>query len=108
MHGVTIPAGDSVIVALSAANRDPARFPDPDSLDLARSPNPHLGFGHGIHFCPGAALGRLEVQVAVGTLLRRLPDLRLAHVPEDLPWVQAVLTRGVQHLPVAYGEGLQQ
>ena len=107
VHGVTIPAGDSVIVALGAANRDPARFRDPDSLDLARSPNPHLGFGHGIHFCPGAALGRLEVQVAVETLLRRLPDLRLAHVPEDLPWVEAVLTRGVQHLPIAYGEGLQ-
>lgn len=103
VHGVTIPAGDSVIVALSAANRDPNQFREPDALELSRSPNPHLGFGHGIHFCPGAALGRLEVQVAVQSLFRRLPDLRLAQTPDDLPWVQAVLTRGVERLPVAFG-----
>lgn len=56
LHGTGIPAGDSVIVSLCAANRDPRRFDDPDALDLDRSPNPHLAFGHGIHFCPGAAL----------------------------------------------------
>jgi cytochrome P450 len=102
VHGVTIPAGDSVIVALSAANRDPARFSDPETLDLSRSPNAHLGFGHGIHFCPGAALGRTEVQVAVGTLIRRLSMLKLASGTDELPWVQAVLTRGVERLPVSY------
>ncbi len=103
VHGVTIPAGDSVIVALSAANRDPARFADPDTLDLTRSPNPHLGFGHGIHFCPGATLGRTEVQVAVETLIRRLPNLALPAEPDELAWVQAVLTRGVERLALTYG-----
>ncbi|MFE6686804.1 cytochrome P450 [Streptomyces sp. NPDC057743] len=103
LHGTRIPAGDSVIVSLCAANRDPRRFADPDALDFDRSPNPHLAFGHGSHFCPGAALARAELQIALGTLLRRLPGLRLA-VPEDqLPWIPAVLARGVNHLPVTYG-----
>ncbi|MFB7631473.1 cytochrome P450 [Streptomyces sp. NPDC056149] len=102
LHGARIPAGDSVIVSLCAANRDPRRFADPDTLDFDRSPNPHLAFGHGIHFCPGAALARAELQISLGTLLRRLPGLRLA-VPEDqLPWIPAVLARGVNHLPVTY------
>ncbi|MFE7542637.1 cytochrome P450 family protein [Streptomyces platensis] len=103
LYGTRIPAGDSVIVSLSAANRDDRQFPDADALHFDRSPNPHLAFGHGIHFCPGAALARIELQVAVGTLLRRLPDLRLA-VPEDeLAWTPAVLARGVGRLPVTYG-----
>lgn len=112
LRGTPIPAGDSVIVSLAAANRDPARFTDPDVLDLGRSPNPHLAFGHGIHYCPGAALGRTEVHLAVKTLLRELPDLQLDlgagadGVAEGsdggLPWVQAVLTRGVDRLPVTY------
>jgi cytochrome P450 len=105
LHGVEIPAGDSVIVSLSAANRDPARFADPGRLDLGRSPNPHLTFGHGIHYCPGAALGRVEVQVAVTALLRRFPALRLAAPLGEMEWVQAVLTRGVERLPVALSPG---
>ena len=100
LRGAAIPAGDSVIVSLAAANRDPARFAEADTLDLARSPNPHLAFGHGIHFCPGAALARAEVQVAVGSLLRRLPQLRLATGAEDLAWASGVLTRGVEQLLV--------
>ncbi|OLT16972.1 cytochrome [Pseudonocardia sp. CNS-139] len=100
LHGRAIPAGDSVIVSLCAANRDPRRFTDPDRLDLDRSPNPHLAFGHGIHFCPGAALARAELQIAIGTLLRRLPGLRLAVEPGELTWVPAVLGRGVTALPV--------
>ncbi|MEU8787311.1 cytochrome P450 [Streptomyces sp. NPDC048637] len=103
LHGTRIPAGDSVIVSLSAANRDSRQFPDADALHFDRTPNPHLAFGHGIHFCPGAALARIELQIALGTLLRRLPDLRLA-VPEDeLEWTPAVLARGVGRLPVTYG-----
>ncbi|WP_435602091.1 cytochrome P450 family protein [Streptomyces sp. bgisy130] len=103
LYGTRIPAGDSVIVSLSAANRDSRQFPDADALHFDRTPNPHLAFGHGIHFCPGAALARIELQVALGTLLRRLPDPRLA-VPEDeLEWTPAVLARGVARLPVTYG-----
>lgn len=103
LFGTTVPAGDSVIVSLCAANRDPERFPDADTLDLDRSPNPHMAFGHGIHFCPGAALARAELQIAVRALLTRLPQIRLAVPDEDLVWVGAVLARGVNELPVAYG-----
>ncbi|MFC0843324.1 cytochrome P450 [Streptomyces noboritoensis] len=102
LHGTAVPAGDSVIVSLCAANRDPRRFEDPDALVLDRSPNPHLAFGHGIHFCPGAALARAELQVALGTVLARLPGLRLAVADGDLEWIQAVLGRGTVRLPVAY------
>ncbi|MFE6740295.1 cytochrome P450 family protein [Streptomyces tubercidicus] len=103
LYGTRIPAGDSVIVSLSAANRDARQFPDADALHFDRTPNPHLAFGHGIHFCPGATLARIELQVALGTLLRRLPELRFA-VPEDeLEWTPAVLARGVVRLPVTYG-----
>ncbi|MCC2276614.1 cytochrome P450 [Streptomyces sp. ET3-23] len=103
LHGTRVPAGDSVIVSLCAANRDPERFPDPDTLDLDRQQGPHLGFGHGIHFCPGAALARIELQVAIGTLIRRLPGLRLAVPEEELPWIPAVLGRGTSELPVTFG-----
>lgn len=102
LHGTRVPAGDSVIVSLCAANRDPERFPDPDTLDLDRAQGPHLGFGHGIHFCPGAALARIELQVALGTLIRRLPGLRLAVPDEELSWIPAVLGRGTSELPVAF------
>ncbi|MGW7691435.1 cytochrome P450 family protein [Streptomyces asiaticus] len=102
LHGTRIPAGDSVIISLCAANRDPRRFPDPDALDLDRSPNPHLAFGHGIHFCPGAALARAELQIALDTLLARLPGLRLAIDDADIEWIPAVLGRGTNHLPVGY------
>ncbi|MBK3579575.1 cytochrome P450 [Streptomyces sp. MBT65] len=106
LHGTDIPAGDSVIVSLCAANRDPRRFPDPDTLDLDRSPNPHLAFGHGIHFCPGAALARAELQTALGTLLTRLPGLQLAIADKDIEWVPAVLGRGTNSLPVDYDRRL--
>ncbi|PAZ14011.1 cytochrome P450 [Streptomyces sp. SA15] len=102
LHCTEVPSGDSVIVSLCAANRDPRRFPDPDTLDFERSPNPHLSFGHGIHFCPGAALARAELQIALGTLLTRLPGLHLAISDEDLEWIPAVLGRGTNHLPVGY------
>ncbi|MEV0962363.1 MULTISPECIES: cytochrome P450 [unclassified Streptomyces] len=103
LHGTAVPAGDSVIVSLCAANRDPRRFDRPDELDLERSPNPHLAFGHGIHFCPGAALARAELRIALDTLLTRLPGLHLAVPDEDIQWIPAVLGRGTNHLPVGYG-----
>lgn len=100
LHGRRVPAGDSIIVSLCAANRDPERFPDPDALDFGRSPNPHLAFGHGIHFCPGAALARAELRIALGTLLDHLPTFRLAIPEDDLNWIPAVLGRGVSSFPV--------
>ncbi len=78
-------AGDHVLVMVAAANRDPAAFPEPDRFDLERRPNRHLSFGHGAHRCIGAALARLEAQVAIGVLARRLPGLRLAGDPVRAP-----------------------
>jgi cytochrome P450 len=79
--GVTVEAGQGVVTLLAAANRDPERFPDPDRLDLARADGPHLTFSHGIHYCLGAALARLEGQEVLGALARRLPDAELAEEP---------------------------
>lgn len=104
LHGTEVPAGDPVIVSLSAANRDPRRFPG--TLDLDRTPNPHLLFGAGIHFCPGSALARTELQIALGTLLTRLPGLRLAVPVEDVEWIHAVFARGTTQLPVGYDRRL--
>lgn len=78
ISGVTIRAGQRISALLGAANRDPAVFADPDTFDAARDPNPHLAFGAGIHFCLGAPLARLELQLSVPALLRRFPELSLA------------------------------
>ncbi len=80
--GVTIPRGDMVFAVIASANRDERQFADPDTLDVAREPNKHLAFGLGPHFCLGAPLARLEGQIAINTLLRRLPEMRLAAAPE--------------------------
>ena len=79
--GVALRLGDKIGLLLAAANRDPERFPDPDLIDASRSPNPHVAFGGGIHFCIGAPLARLEMEVALPILFRRLPRLRLAERP---------------------------
>ena len=100
--GQRIQAGDSVTAFLGAANRDPAQFADPDRLDIARADNHHLAFGGGIHYCVGAPLARLEAQIAIDSLLRRLPGLRLQ---TDAPaWRQTAVLRGLQALPLATGE----
>lgn len=78
--GVTIPRSSQVTISLGAANRDPSRYPDPDVLQLGR--DPHVAFGHGIHYCVGARLARIEGEIAFGTLLRRFPELALAAEPE--------------------------
>ncbi|AXI79190.1 cytochrome P450 family protein [Peterkaempfera bronchialis] len=103
--GTEIPAGDPVLVVLAAADRDPDRFDGPDTLDLARRDNPHLGFGHGIHYCLGAPLARLEGQIALATLLTRLPDLELAADPDDLRWRGGLIMRGLRDLPVRFTPG---
>ncbi len=100
-----VPARQQVIVCLAAANRDPEVHPDPDTLDLGRTPRPHLAFGHGIHFCLGAPLARLEARVAFTTLLRRFPHLRLAVDRRDLSWSRGdgLVLRGLDALPVVLG-----
>ncbi|MFH8490495.1 cytochrome P450 [Streptomyces longisporoflavus] len=100
--GEDIATGDPVLVVLAAADRDPERFRYPDTLDLSRRDNQHLGYGHGIHYCLGAPLARLEGQTALATLLRRLPDLRLAAEPGDLRWRGGLIMRGLRTLPVEF------
>ncbi|MFE5171824.1 cytochrome P450 [Streptomyces sp. NPDC056634] len=100
--GQQIATGDPVLVVLAAADRDPARFHEPDTLDLSRRDNQHLGYGHGIHYCLGAPLARLEGTVAIETLLRRLPDLALAVDRADLRWRGGLIMRGLRTLPVEF------
>lgn len=99
LDGQEIKQGDLVVQFLGAANRDPAQFPDPDRLDIARSPNKHVAFGYGAHFCLGAALARLEAPVAINTVLRRMPNLQLA--TDTLEWQNTVF-RGLKALPVKF------
>jgi cytochrome P450 len=99
MGGKTIKRGEGVIAVMAAANRDPERFPDPDTLDLARADNRHLSFGWAAHFCFGAPLARIEGQVAFDRLIR-LPNLRLKPVP--LKWRTNLALRGLTALPVEF------
>jgi cytochrome P450 len=96
--GRTITARQSVIGLLGAANRDPDVFPDPDRVDVSRSPNPHVAFGHGIHFCIGAQLSRLEARIAIPALLRRFPNLALAS--DRAEWRGTAVLRGLERLPL--------
>ncbi|WCN79584.1 cytochrome P450 [Micromonospora sp. LH3U1] len=100
--GVLVRAGEPVLGSLSSANRDGTVFADPDRLDLEREQNPHLGFGHGVHHCVGAQLARMELQVAVATLVTRLPGLRLAVPEAELEWKRGMLVRGLLGMPVAW------
>jgi cytochrome P450 len=92
----TIEARDSVIGVLGAANRDPDAFVSPEAVDVTRSPNPHVAFGHGIHFCIGAQLSRLEGRIAIPALLRRFPDARLAS--DKAEWRTTAVLRGLERL----------
>ncbi|MFJ9937617.1 cytochrome P450 [Streptomyces virginiae] len=102
LGGERVETGDPVLVVLAAADRDPERFADPDTLDLSRADNQHLGYGHGIHYCLGAPLARLEGQTALATLLTRLPDLELSVPPQDLRWRGGLIMRGLRTLPVRF------
>ncbi|WP_374203243.1 cytochrome P450 [Streptomyces sp. ST2-7A] len=100
--GQRIDTGDPVLVVLAAADRDPERFPEPDRLDLTRGDQQHLGYGHGVHYCLGAPLARLEGRIALSALLTRLPDLRLAADPAELRWRGGLIMRGLRALPVEF------
>src|SRR5207237_738228 len=94
LGGTHIPKGSIVVLLLASANRDETVFPEPDRLDVARTPNRHLGFGFGIHYCLGAQLARVEGRVAIRRLVERFPDLCLAVAPEALRWRNTVAVRG--------------
>jgi cytochrome P450 len=101
LDGRAIRRGDRLFLMINAANRDPAQFAEPDRLDLGRADNRHLAFGHGIHFCLGAPLARLEGQLALPALLARFPGLRpQGGAPE---WLDSLVFRGMRSLPVALG-----
>jgi cytochrome P450 len=102
-RGVRIPRGSIVGVVLNAANHDPAQFADPDRLNVCRVRGPHIGFGHGVHYCLGVSLARMEASIGIGALLRRLPDLRLGVSAEDLHRLPAASPfRGLAELPVKF------
>jgi cytochrome P450 len=101
LSGGTVRAGEAVLPAYDAANRDPRVFNDPERLDLTRIPHPaHVTFGYGTHFCLGAQLARIELQVALSALLRYFPDLRLAE--EGLRWKTGLIMRGPVALPISW------
>lgn len=99
-RGRTIRRGDMVVPLLSAANRDPQQFVDPDRLDVRRDPQRNLAFGYGIHFCLGAWLARLEAQLSFDTLLARFPNLALA--PGEPRWRPTIFLRGLLALPIRW------
>jgi cytochrome P450 len=102
LYGQPIKAHDVVRLDFLAANRDPAQFTEPDRLDVARSPNKHLAFGQGIHFCLGAPLARMEAGIAFDLLVERFPRMRLAVPPEQLQWRTSAQVRGVTSLPLSF------
>jgi cytochrome P450 len=106
--GVTIPAGAQVIVCLASANRDAGHHAHPETLDLERTDVRHLAFGHGLHFCLGAPLARLEAQIALEALFQRFPELQLAGPVDQLHWGHGdgLVLRGLSALPVKPGRAV--
>jgi cytochrome P450 len=100
LHGQTIHPGERVLLVLSAANRDPRQFADPDTFDIARDPNPHVGFGGGIHHCLGANLARVEGQEALRAITQRFAPFRVA--TERLAYHTLLSLRGLQALEVSW------
>ncbi|MGI9003511.1 MAG: cytochrome P450 family protein [Pseudonocardia sp.] len=103
LHDVTIPRGAMVVPLLAAANRDPAVFDRPDEFDITRSPNPHIAFSKGAHFCLGASLARMETRIALANFVERFPGTRLAVAPEELIPLAVPLMNRLPGLPVVLG-----
>jgi cytochrome P450 len=101
LAGATIPANALVFAWLASANRDEAQFPNPERFDITRTPNRHLAFGHGIHFCLGAPLARLETGIALPMMLAQLPNLRRA-TDQPLELLHSRFLFGVKKLPVTF------
>ncbi len=99
LHGTTIRSGETLFSLLGAANRDPSQFDQPNTLNIHRSPNRHLAFGHGVHFCLGAPLARIEAPIALKTLFTRLPEVKLA--TDQVRWNSGVM-RGIKRLPLTF------
>ena len=100
IRDTAIAQGDVVVVVIGSANHDETQFPNPESFDITREPNKHLAFGQGLHFCIGAPLARMEGQIALTTLFRRFPNLRLGQAAETLRWRKSLIVRGLEALPV--------
>ena len=104
LGGVTVRAGEPVVVYLGSANRDESAYANPDELDFRRQEASHVGFGHGPHYCLGAPLARMEMQIALHTLLTRFPGLRFAGSEEDVAWRTGVITRRLTRMPVTWDQ----
>ncbi|GAA2673743.1 cytochrome P450 [Streptomyces lunalinharesii] len=102
LAGTVIPAGSAVLISLASASRDPERFADADDFDITRDPRGHVAFGHGIHFCLGAPLARLEGRIALRSLLERCPGLALDNAAPSATWRPGLLMRGTDRLPVRW------
>jgi cytochrome P450 len=102
MRDKKIEVGQKVLISLGGASHDPAQFAEPDTLDIQRVENRHLAFGHGIHYCLGAPLARLEAEIAFGTLLRRLPNPRVEN-EEEATFFSGMVFRGLNELPLVFG-----
>nr|WSX49311.1 cytochrome P450 [Streptomyces sp. NBC_00974] len=102
LGGVAIEAGASVVVSLASGDRDGGRFPEPDTFDIRRAAQGHLAFGHGIHFCLGAPLARMEARIAIRSLLERFPNLSADPTSGPPQWIEGTLIRGVTQLPVRW------
>jgi pimeloyl-[acyl-carrier protein] synthase len=100
VDGRKISRGEVVTVLIGAANRDPAKFPEPDRFDIERADGEHLAFSHGAHYCLGASLARLQTQIAIAAIVRRMPKLRL--VTDRLKWKTMGRFRGLESLPVEF------
>jgi cytochrome P450 len=100
--GTTIPANATIMPLLASANRDARKFPDPERFDLTRNADGHVALGHGVHFCLGAPLARLEAKVALEALLQQLPPVRTTAQP--VTWIDSFFVRGPKALPLAFAE----